>query len=80
MSRNLSREADALTYLHFDERLNGTRFSDKIYIFGETFKKPDPSLVGLNYYLIDGYVVGTEMDLSDYSDVISYKYNKNSEK
>lgn len=80
MSRDLSKEADQKTYEHFKERMQGKRFPHTIYIFGFTFKKPDPSLVGLNYYLVDGYVVGTEADLSNYPDVEIYYYDKNSEK
>lgn len=72
MSRNLSDKADKKTYAHFEDRLEGTRSPETIYVFGLTFDKPDPALVGLNYYLIDGYVIGTELDLSNYSDVIPY--------
>lgn len=72
MSRNLSKEADEKTYAHFEERLAGERFPTTIYVFGLTFDKPDPTLVGLNFYYIDGYVIGTERDLSHYSDVEIY--------
>ena len=72
MSRDLSEQADAKTTAHFKERENGTSFPDIIYVFGETFDKPAPELVGLNYYMIDGYVIGTELDLADYPDITPY--------
>lgn len=75
MSRDLSEQADKLTLEHFEQRMQGEQFSnDIIYVFGLTFDKPQPALVGLNYYLIDGYVIGTELDLSRYPDVASYIY------
>lgn len=75
MSRDLSSTADQKTYAHFKERMQGKSFPDIIYVFGESFKKPDAKIVGLNYYVIDGYIIGTELDLSHYSDVIEYYAN-----
>lgn len=72
MSRDLSDKADQKTYEHFTRRKNGETFPDIIYVFGRDFEKPDPKLVGLNYYLIDGYVIGTELDLSSHPDVEKY--------
>lgn len=74
MSRDLSDIADEKTYDHFELRAQGEGFPDIIYVFGETFDKPDPELVGLNYYIIDGYVIGTEHNLSHYSDVLKYNF------
>lgn len=69
MSRDLSNTADQKTYEHFEKRKKGENFSDIIYVFGYNFEKPDPDIVRLNYYLIDGYVIGTELDLSMYNNV-----------
>lgn len=72
MSRDLSDKADKKTYAHFKKRENGERFSDIIYVFGYNFEKPNPEIVGLNYYIIDGYVIGTEQNLSSYDGVEKY--------
>lgn len=74
MSRDLSDIADEKTYEHFGLRAQGESFPDIIYVFGNAFDKPDPELVGLNYYIIDGYVIGTEHNLSHYSDVLKYNF------
>lgn len=72
MSRDLSQQADAKTKAHFEARTNEESFPDIIYVFGETFDKPAPELVGLNYYMIDGYIIGTERDLSHHTDITPY--------
>lgn len=69
LSRNLSKEADIATYEHFAKRESGEPFPENLYLFFDISEIPSSLESGLNYYEIDGYIVGTELDLSDYSDV-----------
>ena len=65
MSRDLTSLADEKTYQHFEERKEGLRDSDRIYIFLDCAVEelPEEKIYGLHYYQIDGYIVGTEQDL-----------------
>lgn len=69
LSRNLSAEADKATYEHFAKRESGEHFPENLYIFFDISEIPPSSKSGLNYYNIDGFIVGTELDLSNYSNV-----------
>ena len=66
MSRDLTAQADKQTLDLFEKRAEGYRDAGDIYIFFDAARDnlPDASKYGINYYEIDGYVVGTEHDLS----------------
>jgi hypothetical protein len=69
MSRDLTEVADRRTLEHFSERAQGLRDDKAIYIFFDCVRDELPSEeeTGLHYYEIDGYIVGTELDLSQFS-------------
>lgn len=67
LSRNLSAEADDATYAHFQKRKAGVTFPKNIYVFFDISKVPPASETRLRYYEIDGYLIGTELDLDAYA-------------
>lgn len=70
MSRDMSRKADEKTIAHFEERANGRCYDDIIYIFFDISEIPPVEKSHLQYYLVDGYIIGTQMDLSGQKDVM----------
>ncbi len=70
MSRDLTEYADASAFSHFEKREKGLRDSSIIYIFFDCIAYedlPSSKKYGLNYYYIDGYTVGTELNLDQYA-------------
>lgn len=72
MSRNLSQEADETTLAHFQTRTQGKTYPSVIYIFFDISEIPPENESHLNYYLIDGWIVGTDLILDSFSDVQRY--------
>lgn len=73
MSRDLTEYADNSALSHFAERKEGLRDSSIIYIFFDCIayeNLPSAKEYGLNYYSIDGYTVGTELNLDQYAERI----------
>ena len=70
MSRNLCDLADEKTMEHFASRSNGDSYNYIYIFFDDTNVSALPESYHLNYYNIDGYTVGTELDLSDYANPI----------
>ncbi len=64
MSRDMTSLADQETKKHFQQRAAGASYPDIIYVFYKPSKIPSSEATHLNYYEIDGYFIGTEMDLS----------------
>lgn len=73
-SRSSAQTADLNIARHFSERSQGNIFPDTLYIFSDLFDVPPAAETHLNYYLIDGYIIGTDQDLSSY-DVTQYNNN-----
>ena len=67
MSRDLTEQADEKTYAHFEQRKQGLRDSGNIYVFLTQTKDelPDSDIYGLHYYEIDGYLIGTELEIGN---------------
>ena len=74
MSRDMSKQADQRTYEHFAERKAGQRYANIIYIFFESSQIPAEADSGLHYYLVDGYIVGTEQDLGTWDGIKMLSY------
>ncbi|MCR5144572.1 MAG: DUF6311 domain-containing protein [Lachnospiraceae bacterium] len=69
MSRDMSSFADKKTLSHFKEREKGKSYPDIIYVFYDISEIPPAEESHLNYYKLDGYIVGTERQLNG---LISY--------
>lgn len=65
MSRDMSFFADAKTLAHFENRKDGETHPDIIYVFFKISDIPDAAISHLNYYEMDGYIVGTEQTLKN---------------
>lgn len=70
LSRNLSLEADQATHAHFEQRKAGDAFPENIYVFFDISEVPPASQTDLHYYEIDGFIIGTDLDLSESETVI----------
>ena len=65
LSRDLTSQADKKTLAEFEERKNGKRFPDTIYVFFErmdNYEVPDPETYGLEYRNIDGRRVAVDAE------------------
>ncbi|MCR4611539.1 MAG: DUF6311 domain-containing protein [Lachnospiraceae bacterium] len=62
MSRDLTAFADEKTRAEFEERKNGKTFPNHMYLFlsAKENELPDANTYNLNYYRIDGYIVGLD--------------------
>ena len=62
MSRDLTDFADEKTREEFEDRANGKTFPTHMYLFLSAKKEelPDGNKYNLNYYEIDGYIVGLD--------------------
>ncbi|MBR1572110.1 MAG: hypothetical protein IJ655_05180 [Lachnospiraceae bacterium] len=67
MSRDMSSFADEKTLRHFADREKGLEDESIIYIFYDISDIPPASKSHLNYYMIDGYVIGTDLILENAS-------------
>ena len=67
MSRDMSSFADKKTMKHFMDRENGLTDESIIYIFYDISDIPPADKSHLNYYLINGYVVGSDLNLENAS-------------
>lgn len=65
LSRDMSSVADRKTLSHFKTRKEGASYPEIIYIFFDFSDIPDSAQSHLNYYVIDGYIVGTELTLQN---------------
>ncbi len=63
MSRDMSRTADQKTYAHFEKRKAGEKFTHTLYIFFDISDIPPSEETHLQYYQVDGYVIGVEKSL-----------------
>ena len=63
MSRDMSRTADQKTYAHFEKRKEGEEFTHTLYIFFDISDIPPSEETHLQYYQVDGYVIGVEKSL-----------------
>ncbi len=63
MSRDMSRTADQKTYAHFEKRKQGEEYAHTLYIFFDISDIPSEEDVHLQYYEVDGYVIGVEKSL-----------------
>ena len=63
MSRDMSRTADQKTYAHFEKRKEGEKFTHTLYIFFDISDIPPSEETHLQYYQVDGYVIGVEKSL-----------------
>ena len=67
MSRDMSSFADKKTMKHFMDRENGLTDASIIYIFYDISDIPPAAQSHLNYYLLNGYVVGSDLYLENAS-------------
>ncbi len=72
MSRNLSELADERTLHHFEERKQGKIYPSVIYVFFDISDIPSENESHLHYYLIDNWIIGTDLSLDAYPDVKPY--------
>lgn len=72
MSRDFSKAADEATAKHLQTRKNGERHPEIIYIFLQESTVPPAKESGLNYYEMDGYIIGTDLNLDSCPDVRPY--------
>lgn len=63
MSRDMSRTADQKAYAHFEKRKAGEKFTHTLYIFFDISVIPPSEETHLQYYQVDGYVIGVEKSL-----------------
>lgn len=63
MSRDMSRTADQKAYAHFEKRKAGEKFTHTLYIFFDISDIPPSEETHLQYYQVDGYVIGVEKSL-----------------
>ena len=65
LSRDLTSQTDKKTLAEFEERKEGKRFPDTIYVFFErmdNYEMPDPDMYGLEYRNIDGRRVAVDAE------------------
>ena len=62
MSRDLTEFADEKTNAEFEERAKGKTYPNHMYLFlsAKENELPDSNIYNLNYYRIDGYIVGLD--------------------
>lgn len=62
MSRDLTEFADEKTNAEFEERAKGKTYPNHMYLFlsAKESELPDSNIYNLNYYRIDGYIVGLD--------------------
>lgn len=72
MSRDFSKAADAATAKHLQTRKNGEKHPEIIYVFLQESTVPPAEESGLNYYEMDGYIIGTDLGLDSCPDVSPY--------
>ena len=65
MSRDLTKFADDKTYEEFDDMGEGNTYPGHMYIFlsATPDKLPEGDKYNLNYYYIDGYIVGLDKSI-----------------
>lgn len=68
LSRNLSKYADRNTYEEFCNRGEGITYPNHMYLFLRADEEdlPDGDRFNLNYYYIDGYIVGLDKGVNIY--------------
>ena len=72
MSRNLSDSADQETLAHFETRKQGKTYPSVIYVFFDISDIPPTEESHLHYYLIDDWIIGTDLSLDQFPDVQTY--------
>lgn len=73
LSREIWKTEDARTMQHLENREQGLRDDSILYVFFPYSPFPCPEDAGLNYYKIEDYIIGTELDLSPYPDAVPYQ-------
>ena len=66
MSRDLTEFADDKTREEFDDMAKGTTYPTHMYLFlsAKEDELPDKDKYNLNYYLIDGYIIGLDKSVN----------------
>ncbi len=72
MSRDFSKAADEASAKHLQTRKNGEKHPEIIYVFLQKSTVPPAEESGLNYYEMDGFLIGTDLDLDSCPDVKPY--------
>lgn len=72
MSRDFSKAADKAAKEHLKSRKNGEKHPEIIYVFLQETTVPPTEESGLNYYKLDGYIIGTDWNLDACADVAAY--------
>lgn len=72
MSRDVSKAADKTARKHLETRKNGEKHPEIIYVFLQESTVPPATESGLNYYELDGYIIGTDLNLDTCTDVAAY--------
>ena len=72
MSRDVSKAADKAARKHLETRKNGEKHPEIIYVFLQESTVPPATESGLNYYKLDGCIIGTDLNLDACTGVAAY--------